>query len=168
MRQSSLIVILSLCVTAGVFTIAPDAFANIIIGQGIAHVKLGDSQARVEKAVGRPGFKEPPNFEGLILWKYPKGFEGGFEGVIGFDRRLRVNDISTFSKRQKTSKGVGPGSRLAQVRRTYPGAKCSVGSFGPQSRTCIVKAHYGGRAVKTMFVFVSRSTGMREVEVAFG
>lgn len=147
---------------AGIMVTAPVADATIIVGQGIDGVKLSESEAQVISTLGAPTYKMPGR-EGESSWGYPKTLEGR----IGFDSSMHVSGMWTLSKRQKTSKGIGPGSSLAQVRKAYPKVKCSTGPFGPKSLICILKSKLSGRVVETDFPFFTRSMGAREVDINF-
>ncbi|MFZ1154493.1 MAG: hypothetical protein WAN93_06270 [Solirubrobacteraceae bacterium] len=161
MKRLNLAAVLGLALSLGLLAIAPTALGTIVIGQGVAGVKLGQSQTQVEAAIGAPGLKEAPDFEGVTSWAYPKGLEG----TVSFDSKLQVSGMWTASKRQKTSKGVGPGSSLAQVRRAYPKASCSTGPFGPKSLSCKLKSKDNDHVVETSFLFFTRTMGAREVDI---
>jgi hypothetical protein len=149
---------------AGTAILAPAALAKIVVGEGIAGVKLGMTQLEVEKAIGPPGFKEPPDFQGLTSWKYPKGFEG----VVGFDHQLHVNGMWTDSKRQKTSKGIGPFSSYAKFRKAYPKLKCGPGPWIPKkSLDCEIKGQFQGKRVVTSILFYTKALGVREIDINY-
>ena len=154
----------SLLLTAMMLTVAPVAHASIVVGQGIAGVKLGDSEAQVTQILGPPSLQQPPDSQGVTSWNYTKA---PLLGVVSFTNG-DATGMWTASKKQKTSKGVGPGSSLAQVRKAYPKAKCSTGPFGPKSLICTLKSKYHGHAVETTFPFFTRSMGAREVDIDFG
>jgi hypothetical protein len=52
-RRSSLVATLGVVLTAGLLALAPSALANIVIGQSIAGVKLGESEAQVAQDAQR-------------------------------------------------------------------------------------------------------------------
>jgi hypothetical protein len=137
------------------------AQASIVVGKSIDGIKLGETEAQVTQALGVPAYKTPEGSE--TSWGYPKTLEGR----VGF-KSGHVVGMWTASKSQKTNKGIGPGSKVAAVKRAYPAAKCSAGPFGPQSLICTLKSKYHGRTVETTFPFFSRSAGAREVDVDFG
>jgi len=154
-------VVLGLVPGVMVLAMAASAQAKIVVGVGMAGIKLGESEAQVMTTLGAPTYKTP---EGKVTsWGYPTTLEGR----IGFTRG-HVSGMWTISKHQKTSKGVGPGSSLAQVRKAYPAAKCVTGPFGPKSLICSLKSRYLGKAVESSFVFFTRSVGAREVDIDFG
>lgn len=140
--------------------LVPAASANIVIGQSIDGIKLGETQAQVQQQLGPPGYKEPGNEN---VWGYPTTFEGR----IGFDTTLHVGGMWTLSQKQKTNKGIGPGSSLAKLRKAYPQVKCATGPFGPKSLICTLKSKYEGRVVETTFPLFTRAMGVREVNISF-
>ena len=161
-RSISVVAVLGLLSSTAIMAAASTAEATIVVGRGMDGVTLGESEAQVMTTLGAPTYKTPGQ-AGESSWGYPKTLEGR----IGFDRQLQVSGMWTISKRQKTSKGVGPGSSLANTRKAYPAAKCSAGPFGPKSLICVMKSHYQGRAVETAFLFFTRGAPMREVDIGF-
>jgi hypothetical protein len=140
------------------------ASAKIVVGQSIDGVKLGMTEAEVEAVTGPPGFKEPPDFEGHIAWKYP----AGLEGAVGFDKEGRVEGLWTSSKSQKTSKGIGPFSSYAKFRRAYPKLKCGPGPWVPKkSLDCEIKGTFQGKPVVTSILFYTKALGVREVDLGY-
>jgi hypothetical protein len=162
-RSLRVITVLSLTATAGGLAAAPTALANIVVGEGIAGLTLGSSEAHIIKVLGQPTVKERPDYQGKVEWRYTKP---PLFGTLVLSHR-RLNAMSTSSKHQKTSKGIGAGSSLAQVRTAYPKAKCSTEPFGPGSLTvCVLKSEYDGRVVETTFPFFT-SMGAQEVSIDF-
>jgi hypothetical protein len=161
-RSISVVAVLGLLWSAAIMAAASTAEATIVVGRGMDGVTLGESEAQVMTTLGVPTYKTPGQ-AGESSWGYPKTLEGR----IGFDQQLQVNGMWTISKHQKTSKGVGPGSSLANTRKAYPAAKCSTGPFGPKSLICVMKSHDQGRAVETVFLFFTRGAPMREVDIGF-
>jgi hypothetical protein len=153
-------VISVLAVTA----LASSASASIVVGQSIAGIKLGASQAQVTAVLGAPTLQQAPDTKGSVEWNYAKQ---PLLGAISFAAGGELDSMWTSSKRQKTNKGVGPGSSLVQVRKAYPKAKCSTGPFGPKSVICVLKSKANGRAVETSFLFFTRSVAAREVDIYF-
>ena len=97
---------------------------TIVVGQGEAGVKIGATEAQVEKAIGQPGSKEHLATE--TIWK---GFKT-FRGVVSFDHH-RVSSMWTANKKLKTNKGISIESTVARVQHAYPTAKCTLGT-GPE------------------------------------
>jgi hypothetical protein len=137
------------------------AGAAIVVGQSIDRVRLGATEAQVLSVLGAPGYKMG---EGASTsWGYPTTLEGR----VGFAASHDVSGMWTGSKRQKTDKGIGPGSSLAKTRKVYPKVKCTVGPFGPRSAICALRTRFAGRRVETLFVFYTRTSPMREVDIGF-
>jgi hypothetical protein len=129
--------------TLAALRLAPGAFATIVVGQGIAGVKLGESQTQVRKLLGKPRYIQPPGW----------GYGNPLGGWVGFDFNHRVNDIWTTSRRQTTNDGIGPGASVSSVKRAYPNVKCYT-HRGLKWRTLCVLASRGQRpAVETDFLF---------------
>jgi hypothetical protein len=146
------------------------AQATIVIGQGIDGVTLGDTEAKVVKTIGPPGFRE--HFEessgDFTIWKYPKGFGG----VITFNQRHRVVTMWMAEKRQHTNTGISMNSSPAQVRRAYPRAQCKLGAGpgagpGEESMACVVKSRYHGRTTETAFEWRNKDKAMEEIDIGF-
>jgi hypothetical protein len=145
--------------------LAPIAQANIVIGQSIAGVKLGDSEAQVTAALGPPTSKESagPAYPGVVNIYYPTSVGLHFSMTNG-----RVFGVLDFSKKQKTNKGIGMGSSHAQMKRAYPKAKCAEGPYGPKSLYCAVLTRFHGRKSFTSFLFQTVTGGVVEIELGYG
>jgi len=129
--------------------ITSGAQARIVIGQGIAGVKIGDGQARVTKVLGSHHRVVPPT------WVYGRTH-------VGFGHTRHVNDIWTTSRRQRTSRGIGPGASVAAVRRAYPDVRCYRRSRRGPIVACGLRTKHRHRTIKTDFLFDGR---LREVDV---
>ena len=151
-------------VLVGIMVITPAAGAKIVVGQSIAGITLGESQAQVKAQLGPPTLEQPPDYRGNVEWNYDKP---PLLGAMSFAANGELIGMWTSSRHQKTNKGIGPGSSLAQVRRAYSKAKCSTGPFGPKSLICVLRSKYHGRTVETAFPFFTRSMGAREVDINF-
>jgi hypothetical protein len=59
--------------SAGIMVAAPAALASIVIGQSVAGVKLGDTEAQVTAILGPPTSKESagPAYPGVVNISYP-------------------------------------------------------------------------------------------------
>ena len=156
MRRSSFAA-LGLLLTIGLLVLAPTALASIVIGQSVAGVKLGASEAQVEQALGAPSSNEGGSFS------YPTSV--GLR--IGFQHG-RVNDVLSFSKKQKTSKGITIGSSHGRVKSAYPQASCVEGPYGPKSLYCAVVVRLHGRKSFTSFLFGTATGGVEEIELGYG
>jgi hypothetical protein len=156
-RSISVVAVLGLLSSAAIMAVAPSALANIVIGQSIAGVKLGDTEAQVTALLGPP----TSNANGSLFYTSSVGLRIGVEAG-------KVNDVLSFSKKQKTSKGITIGSSRAQLKRAYPQAKCAEGPYGPQSLYCAVLAHFHGRKSFTSFLFGTAKGDVTEIELGYG
>jgi hypothetical protein len=156
-RRSSLATTLGLLLAAGVLAVAPSALASVVIGQSIAGVKLGDSEAQVRQVLGAPS----SNLDGSFLYPTSVGLRIAF-------RHGRVSGVLSFSKKQRTSKGITIGSSRAHVKSAYPQATCLEGPTGPQSLYCAVVVRLHGRKSYTSFLFGTATGGVDEIELGYG
>jgi hypothetical protein len=166
MRRSINVVAVLLALScAAIMVAAPSALANIVIGQSIAGVKLGDSEAQVIALLGEPASKESagPAYPGVVNIVYPLSVGLHFTVTNG-----QVSGVLSFSKKQKTSKGITIGSSRAQMKRAYPKAKCAEGPYGPKSAYCAVLTHFHGRKSFTSFLFQTAKGGAVEIETGYG
>lgn len=164
-RSISVMAVVCALSSAGIMIAAPSALANIVIGQSIAGVKLGDSEAQVTAVLGPPTSKESagPAYPGVVNIYYPAsvGLHVGLKAGRAFG-------LLSFSKHQKTSKGITIGSSRAQMKRAYPKAKCAEGPYGPKSLYCAVLARFHGRKSFTSFLFQAATGGVVEIETGYG
>ncbi|HXA54878.1 MAG TPA: hypothetical protein VNV37_08395, partial [Solirubrobacteraceae bacterium] len=162
--------VLGVLLSAGITVAAPTASAKVVIGQSIAGVKLGATEAQVRRLVGKPSACEPCS-KSERLWRYARGFEG----IIIFDSAGRVKGMWTGSEAQATSKGIhangfsgtGHGSSLAEIKQAYPSAKCEEMPNSDGYATCDLISHYHGRKVDTNFLIKAASAGVAEIAVDF-
>jgi hypothetical protein len=117
-RSISVVAVLGLLSSAAIMVAVPIAQAHIVIGQSIAGVKLGDSETQVTALLGAP----TSNANGSLFYTSSVGLRIGVEAG-------KVKDVLSFSKKQKTSKGITIGSSRAQLKRAYP-RDCSGGAGG--------------------------------------
>jgi hypothetical protein len=133
------------------------AEANIVIGQSVAGVNLGDTEAQVQQVLGPPS----SHVSGSFIYPTQVGLRVGFS-------HGRVDGVLSFSKKQKTSQGITIGSSRAQVKHAYPQASCLEGPYGPSSLYCAVSAHVHGRKSFTSFLFGTPTGGVTEIELGYG
>lgn len=159
-RRGRLSVVISV-VTLGICLLvaASSTQAAIVVGRSVGKFRLGYTKAKVRRIYGKPSSADTFPQEGETVWRYI-----GRSVVIGF-KHGRLKGISAYSKRQRTSKGIGPGSSYAATRAAYPKAKCEEGTYGPQARTCTLYRKFRGYKTRTDFVFYKRNLPMREVEI---
>jgi hypothetical protein len=146
------LVILTLTIAICAACVPCDTFAGIVIGQGIAGIRLGESYHQTTRRLGKPASVVPPDlFYGAPL-----------DGHVGFGFKQRVNDIETSSTAQRTSRHVGPGASAQSVLRAYPRLKCYRNTPN-WSMICLVISRYNHRPVETDFLF--RAQALREVDI---
>jgi hypothetical protein len=164
-RSINVLPVLLVLSSAGIMVGAPSALASIVIGQSIAGVKLGDSEAQVTAVLGAPERKESAGsaYPGVVNLYYPTSVGLHFSVTNG-----RVFGVLDFSKKQKTNKGIGMGSSRAQMKRAYPQAKCAEGPYGPKSLYCAVLARFHGRKSFTSFLFGTAKGDVTEIELGYG
>lgn len=170
-KRSSLVAVLSLLLATGVLAAAvPAAFAKIVIGQSIARVKLGDSQAAVKTLLGKPSVCRPACGPKAHEWSYTRGFMG----VVTFDTHGHVQSLWTGSSHQATSSGIHPGaigkpgSSVADIRRAYPAVKCEELPNSGGFTSCDLFSRLHGRKVDTNFLIKAASFGVAEITIGFG
>ena len=98
--------------------------ANLVPGQGIDGINIGDTQPQVEQILG-PDTPSRFSSDNTGSWGsnlfYPKA---PLEGAVSLNAQGQVIDISTGSRQFRTSKDIGIGSTLKQMRKAYPKTKC--------------------------------------------
>ena len=123
--------LLATCAFALVFPAA--AGARIVPQRGIAGATLDMNSAQLETRKGKPDRVQPRTSQ--IFGKYETWFYGRTSIDI-YNDSGKVFNISTTSKTEKTSTGVGVGSTVAQVKKGVKGVRCDkqhcyVGRFNP-------------------------------------
>jgi len=121
--------------------LAAEAGGEIVPGRGIAGVQIGERAKSVRHALGKPARVVPPGW----FYRAPLG------GWVGFTR-YRVDDVWTNSRRQRTRRGIGPGSTLRATKHAYPKARCHRRS-GRWDALCVLSSRKGHRRVDADFLF---------------
>jgi len=122
--------------------IAPSlAGAAIAPGRGIGGVEIGNDMRHVREAFGKPARVVPPT------WRYDRPLHGG----VRFNHGRRVNDIWTRSRRQRTPKGIGPGSSMRDARQAYPKLRCR--SHSTLKVSCLLNPRERRTHIATAFLF---------------
>jgi len=126
------------------------ASAQIVVGQGIAGIRIGDSMSRVKEVLGTPS-ASPYTSHGEWQYSSPQalvGFVGFRAGTEGHEHITSdVTYIQTSSNTQRTAAGIGPGSTYSQLHRAYRAYRCD------HIRACWTTTRYRGQTVTTAFYF---------------
>src|SRR4051794_12623098 len=127
-RAASRGLVLSLLSGLVLLLAVPAAQARIVPQQGIKGIRLGMTVSQVRARLGPPdriAFRRDPIQGRVRVYSYgltQASFSPG-------DATARVNTITTTSRRERTTRGVGVGSRRAQVATKVRGIRCRV-EFG--------------------------------------
>lgn len=117
--------------------------AGIVPGQSIDGVKLGESGAQVERALGKPTAGQ---ISGGYLQYYPPS---ALDGEVYFDAHGKVDGVLTSNKHFSTAKGgVHVGSLLSAVPKAYPKAQIKQTEFGSEA---VLTSTEAGQGVITVF-----------------
>jgi hypothetical protein len=132
---------------AGLAVLAAPAGASAMIqvDRGIAGVRLNNTEAQVRAALGAPRSIQTGtnDFGGFKQLRYRGGIRVLFSGGD------RVTLVSTTGLGDRTSRGVGVGSRERAVRRRVPGVRCETVSG---DRMCHTNRFVGGQRVTVFFI----------------
>jgi hypothetical protein len=126
---------------------APAAGARIVVGKGIAGVRLEMSKGQVRRVVGQPSRVRHLTSElgPSTQFVYPAR-----KLRVTFFAGNRVTAISTTSAGQRTDSGVGVGSTRAQLRAGVAHVHCSGG-------ICQVGRSLPGRRVTAFYLNHART-----------
>lgn len=105
---------------------APAPQALVRPGEAIGRVALGMDLARVKRALGPPELVNRRVTLGFGR-RYVEYSWGNGWWLVGFEQRrgsLRAVRIETLSRAARTATGIRWGSRLREVLRRYPNARC--------------------------------------------
>lgn len=128
----------------------PAALGKIVVGESIAGVKIGHGESTVRSRLGPPD-RRSDGGRGVRLWEYTEE-----KLVVGLWKH-RVSQVYTYNKRERTAKGIGPGSTIAAVGRAYPGTcdrafpTCTIRT--PRTVTQFFSTRIGGRRVDIVKIF---------------
>lgn len=150
---------LASAIVISAFAAAPAA-ALIVVQRSIAGVKLGMTAKQVRAVLGTPTAVSYPSDP--ILGSSKRYRYGLTEVFIHRGKRGRVYAVTTRSRRQKTSGGVGVGSGEASVHAHVTGVHCETDSG---LRTCEVGQLLPGHRVTSFFI--SKAGKVRRVTLGF-
>jgi hypothetical protein len=129
------------CALAAAF--AAPAEARISPGAGVAGVALGDTQAQVRAALGKPEAGSNP-----LNYRYIRSRGLGIYFIAG-----RVFEITVVRGPQATPKGIRVGSPVAALRRAHSKARCRPAVTGGRGALeCALRGRHRGRTSETLFV----------------
>jgi hypothetical protein len=126
--------------------------ARIVVQRGIAGVQLRMTRAKVITLLGTPPtVRRGTNVFGpWTEFVYPRV-------TVSFQSGTFVTGLRTSSRRERTGRGVGPGSTEAQVRARVAGVRCRTeGTF----RDCFVGRFLPGRIVTDFRIRRGRVSGV--------
>ena len=131
--------ILALTMAAVALLAAPAAApARIVLNRGVDPARIGMTAPQVRAKLGAPDITERSGSTTSLVYRSRK--------LVVTVLRGRVQIVSTRSRRERTVKGVGPGSPLRAVRRGVRGVRCGtkagvlackVGSSRPGRRSTV-------------------------------
>jgi hypothetical protein len=115
------------------------AAAAIVPQRGIAGVRLGMTKAQVRATLGAPrsAVHGSNEFGSFTIFRY-RGLRVTFQG------NRTVTDVFTTRAGERTARGVGVGSTVAQVRAKVAGVRCRTESG---FRHCFVGQFLPGRRI---------------------
>jgi hypothetical protein len=129
--------------------VSATASAEIIPGVGIGGLKLGDSSARVTALFGKPGVLQKNG--GEQNWLYAPATPVDWVAVRVKGKRKTTQGIETESRKQRTSKGIGPGSSLSALKNAYPELTCKTLALTVKFLSCWILTPIHGLKVATNF-----------------
>jgi hypothetical protein len=126
-------------------------------GQAIGKIRLAMTEAELRRVMGRPrvAVRRAAGF-GRTTVEYEYGFGDYAVRLFGTRGRLTVVRVSTLLRRERTPRGIGPGSLERRLIRAYPRLRCqrldttvAAGTtyVRTDERTCTLFAASGRRTV---------------------
>jgi len=143
--------------TAAMLAAAPAAHALVQVDRGIAGARLGNTQAQVRAALGKPArvSRGTNDFGRFVVFRYGGGIRVTFQGETA------VTGVSTTGLGDRTSRGVGVGSTQAEVAAKVPGVRCEVVAG---DRICHTGNFQPGRAM-TLFLLAGGKVSRVDVAI---
>jgi hypothetical protein len=106
---------------------ARQSSAVIRPGRSIGKFALGMTEQQVRRVAGRPTYVIPRGRASLgqriVEWQYGRA-AGYILQLVGGPGRMRVAFISTTLRHERTTQGVGTGTRERRLREAYPALRC--------------------------------------------
>lgn len=135
------VISLVFAVTAAAAAFPVAAGASVVPQRSIAGVKLNMTVPQVKKILGKPKSDRavPDEIQGTV-----RVLNYGLTQVTVGAQSGTVQGITTSSRKQRTSKGVGVGSTRATVAAKVPKVKCRSDFGFPR---CLVGEELAGRTV---------------------
>ena len=102
-----------------------DASLLIRPARSIGKIRLGMTEAQLRRAMGKPRAVVPRSASfGLRSVDYEYGFAHYVVRLFGAPGRLRVVSVGTTLRRERTARGIGPGSLERALVLAYPTVRC--------------------------------------------
>jgi len=141
------------------------AEASVILGEGIAGVKLYETTGQVRPVLGTPDHQASGTVgsDHVQTWEYYQDHKPASLKftTISFVNG-RVHTILTNEPSQKTSSGVGPGATVAAIEHGVPGVRCHTKPVP----YCIVYSRFLGQRTYTQFTLQGNPARAASVDVA--
>jgi hypothetical protein len=128
---------------------AAPAQARIVPQQGIGGIRLAMTAREVRSHLGAPDlarFVDDPIQGRVRVYRYGRNVARFSPGDL---HDARVNTVTTTSRAERTSRGVGVGSSRRQVAHRVPRVRCAVVSGAD---LCLIGMLRPGRTVTTFFI----------------
>jgi hypothetical protein len=132
---------------------AGDAHAMIQLDRGIAGARIGNTRAQVKAALGKPVKTRSGSndFGSFVQYLYSGGITVSFQGED------RVTSIVTTGLGDRTSNGLGVGSKEDDVKLHVPGVKCETIAG---SRSCHTGRFAAGRKITDFRIAAGKVTSV--------
>jgi hypothetical protein len=107
----------SLAIALALALVSPAvAAARIVVNRGVGRARIGMTASQVRAVLGRPDDVERSGSTSALVYRSRK--------LVVTLSAGRVQIVSTRSRRERTSRGVGPGSTLRALRAGVGGTRC--------------------------------------------
>ena len=139
-----------ICLVAAVLVAADPASAKIEIQRGMAGLELRMTKAKVRAKLGTPTKVRTGknDFGPFTEFRYPRV-------IVLFQNSPRATAFRTFSRLERTARGIGVGSTEAEVKTRVPHVTCRTESA---FRHCFVGKFLPGHVVTDFHVRLGKVT----------